>query len=288
MLKKGTKIDKGFELAKKITKKNAKSFYFASILLNSQKKKGAYAIYAICRISDDSVDNNEKNQKKKLEQIKNNINAAYLLQPLNSSLLSAFRATINFYNIPKKYFDYLNEGMEMDLEKNSYANYDQLYKYCYKVAGVVGLIMLYVLGFKNQNAKKYAIKLGTAMQLTNILRDIKEDFRRGRIYLPKDECKKFNISQDTLKKEIVDNNFVNFMKFQIGKARKLYQDSEKGIKLITGYRCRLTVYLMKNFYAAILDKIEENKYNIFKKRAYTSILDKILISLSTIFSFKYL
>jgi phytoene synthase len=156
------------------------------------------------------------------------------------------------------------------------------------VAGVVGLIMLYVLGFKDKNAKKYAIKLGTAMQLTNILRDIKEDFRRGRIYLPKDECRKFNISQDTLKKEIVDNNFVNFMKFQIGKARKLYQDSEKGIKLITGYRCRLTVYLMKNFYAAILDKIEENKYNIFRKRAYTSILDKILISLSTIFSLKYL
>ncbi|MCF7871270.1 MAG: phytoene/squalene synthase family protein [Candidatus Omnitrophica bacterium] len=288
MLKKDTKVDKGFKLAKKITKKNAKSFYFASILLDSQKKKSAYTIYAICRISDDSVDNNEKNRKEKLEQIKNNINAAYLLQPLDSSLLSAFRKTINFYNIPKKYFDYLNQGMQMDLEKNSYANYDQLYKYCYKVAGVVGLIMLYVFGFKDKNAKKYAIKLGVAMQLTNILRDIKEDFMRGRIYLPKDECRKFNIRQDNLKKEIVDSNFVNFMQFQINKARKLYQDSEKGIKFITGYRCRLTIYLMKNIYAAILDKIEENEYDIFKKRASTSILDKILISLSTIFSLKYL
>lgn len=288
MFKKDTKINKGFKLAKKITKKNAKSFYFASILLDSQKKKSAYAIYAICRISDDSVDNNTKNRKKNLEQIKNNINTAYLLQPLNSSLLSAFRKTINFYNIPKKYFDHLNEGMQMDLEKNSYANYNQLYRYCYKVAGVVGLIMLYVFGFKDKNARKHAIKLGVAMQLTNILRDIKEDFERGRIYLPKDECKKFNISQNNLRKEIVDSNFVNFMKFQIHKTRKLYQESEKGIKLITGYRCRLTIYLMKNVYAAILDKIEENKYNIFKKRVYTSIVDKILIGLSTIFSFKYL
>ncbi|MCF7873348.1 MAG: phytoene/squalene synthase family protein [Candidatus Omnitrophica bacterium] len=287
MLKKNTKIDQGFKLAKKITKKNAKSFYFASILLNFQKKKSAYAIYAICRISDDSVDNSLGNRKK-LEQIKNNIDAAYLSQPPNSSLLSAFRKTINSYNIPKEYFDHLNEGMQMDLEKNTYTNYDQLYKYCYRVAGVVGLIMLYIFGFKNKSAKKYAIDLGVAMQLTNILRDIKEDFKRGRIYLPKDDLKKFNISQNNLKKEIVDDNFVNFMKFQINKARKLYQESEKGIKFITGCRCRLTIYLMKNIYAAILDKIEQNQYNIFKKRAYTTISDKILISLSTVLNFKYL
>jgi phytoene synthase len=211
-----------------------------------------------------------------------------LPQPLNSNLLSAFRKTVNSYNIPKKYFDQLNEGMQMDLEKNTYATYNQLYKYCYKVAGVVGLIMLYVFGYKDKNAKKYAISLGIAMQLTNILRDIKEDFRRGRIYLPEDECKRFNINQNNLEKEIIDNNFINFMKFQIDKARKLYQESEKGIKFITGYRCRLTICLMKNIYAAILDKIEQNQYNIFKKRAYTSILDKILISLSTVFRFKYL
>ncbi|MCF7887896.1 MAG: phytoene/squalene synthase family protein [Candidatus Omnitrophica bacterium] len=288
MFKKDTRVNQGFSLAKKITKKNAKSFYFASILLNPQKKKSAYAIYAICRISDDSVDSNPGSRKKNLERVKRDINAAYLPQPLNSSLLSAFRKTINSYNIPKKYFDQLNEGMQMDLEKNTYATYNQLYKYCYKVAGVVGLIMLYVFGYKDKNAKKYAISLGIAMQLTNILRDIKEDLRRGRIYLPEDECKRFNINQNNLKKEIVDNNFINFMKFQIDKARKLYQESEKGIKFITGYRCRLTICLMKNIYAAILDKIEQNQYNIFKKRAYTSILDKILISLSTIFRFKYL
>jgi 15-cis-phytoene synthase len=288
MLNEKVKIEKGFQLAKEITKKNAKSFYFASLFLDKYRKKSAYSIYAICRISDDSVDNNYENRKKLLKIIEKQINFAYLKKPLNSPLLISFQKIIFQFAIPQKYFNELIEGMKMDLKKNNYKDFKELHNYCYKVAGVVGLIMLSLFKANKATTRESAIKLGIAMQLTNILRDIKEDYQKGRIYLPEIEQKRFNLDGCCFEKEINDNNFQDFMKFQIKRARNYYNQAEKGIRFIPSIRCRLTIYFMKNIYAAILDKIEKNNYNVFVKRAHTSYLEKILISLSTLFKLKYL
>lgn len=281
-------IASGITSAKKITKTHAKSFYFASLSLTPTQKRGAYSIYAICRLSDDAVDKNYKNKEKILEKIRKNIDLAYSNQNTKLPLILAFRKTINDFKIPKKYFKQLHQGMKMDLEKNTYQNFKELYRYCYRVAGVVGLMMLFIFGFKERETKKYAIFLGVAMQLTNILRDIKQDHQQGRIYLPQDELKRFKITIGQLKEGRVDENFVNFMKYQIKRAKAYYQESEKGIKMITSWQGRLTVFLMRNIYSAILDKIEKNNYNIFSKRAHTNFGDKIFISLSTILKFRYL
>lgn len=280
-------IAKGFKKAKKITKKNAKSFYFASFFLGRSQKKSAYSIYAICRISDDSVDENN-NGKLSLGRIKEKIDLAYSKNSLRQPLLLSFQKTINKFKIPKKPFKQLIKAMEMDLEKKSYQSWPELYDYCYKAAGVIGLIMLYIFSFKKEEAKKYAVSLGIAMQLTNILRDIKEDYRRGRVYLPQDELKKFKVNPDCFQKEKTDTPFIDLMKFQIKRAKKYYCQSEKGVKLISGRRNRLTVCLMKNIYQAILDEIEKNNYNIFQKRARTSFFNKICLSLKTIIKLKYL
>lgn len=288
MFKDKAKIGKGFKLAKEITKKNAKSFYFASLFLDKLRKKSAYSIYAICRISDDSVDNNYKNREKLLKTIEKQINSAYSKNTLNSPLLASFQETIQRFLTPKEYFTDLIAGMKMDLEKNSYKDFGELYKYCYRVAGVVGLIMLSLFGAGKKIARESAIKLGIAMQLTNILRDIKEDFQNGRIYLPESERKKFKLNKRCFEEEIIDTNFQDFMKFQIKRARNYYQQAEKGIKFVPSIRSRLTIYFMKNIYSAILDKIEENNYNIFVQRAHTSYFDKTLISLFTLFKFRYL
>lgn len=275
-------IDKGYKKAQQITRRHAKTFYFASKILPFEKRKAAYSIYAICRISDDSVDKTHS-KLKNLTEIQEQIRIAFTNKPLNSPLLKAFQKTVSCYHIKKEYFDQLIKGMYADLVKDRYANFKELYDYCFKVAGVLGLIMIDILGYKNHNAKKYAVDLGIAMQLTNITRDIKEDFQRGRIYIPTRELNSFNITKKQISEGKITAGFIKLISFQIKRARLYYKRSEKGIKTITGYREKLTVESMLRIYAAILDKIEKNGYDVFKQRAYVgrfkklSILSKILL-----------
>ncbi|MBM3248809.1 MAG: phytoene/squalene synthase family protein [Candidatus Omnitrophica bacterium] len=276
---KSASLQKGFKKAEKITKKYAKTFYFASRSLPKDKRYASYAIYAICRITDDSVDNHSNLlNAAALNKIAQDIQLAYSNSNLSEDLLLAFRKTVNNYKIPKEYFNELLSGMKLDLEKNRYRNFEELYNYCYKVAGVVGLIMLKIFGYANPEAEKYSVKLGVAMQLTNILRDINEDFLRNRIYLPADEMAKFNVSENNILKQIIDNDFINLMKFQIQRAKQYYADANSGIKMIDDTASRLVVYVMKELYAEILTSIERNKYDIFSQRATVTLARKTYIT----------
>lgn len=283
------KLQLGFTQAKKITKKFAKTFYLSSLFLPKAKKNASYAVYAICRLSDESVDQStcldQENELKKLEQ---KISVAYSQLEIQESLLIAFRYTINNYNIPKEYFDTLIAGMRMDLEIKRYANFTALKDYCYKVAGVVGLIMLKIFGNKDNIAYDYAIKLGIAMQLTNILRDIKEDLGRERIYLPFDEMLKFNITENQLKKGQINEDFKNFIGFQIKRCEEFYTQSQTGIKLIDSRLCRFVILIMKEAYSGILHSIKKNNYDVFTKRACVSKFKKIKIISTILWERKYL
>jgi len=288
-LSKEKDIQKGFKVAKTITKNWAKTFYFASRLLSPEKRKAAYSIYAICRLSDDAVDNPANpSALEQINKIKKNIDAVYNDKTLESYVLLAFKHTVNKYDIPKRYFDELIEGMYMDLEKKRYEDFNQLYLYCYRVAGVVGLIMLKIFGYNNSSAQQHAIDLGIAMQLTNILRDIKEDFGRGRIYLPLDEMTHFGILENHLQKAEVDDRFIAFLKFQIERTRKYYERSLKGINMISSVRSRLVVCTMKDLYAAILKAIENNGYDVFSRRAHINTLAKFGHTLNLFFKGEYL
>ena len=282
-------IQEGFKEAEEITKQYAKTFYFASRFLPSQQKKAAYAVYAICRITDNAVDDDSKPDfLENINKVKKNIDATYNNEELNSYILFAFRETINKYNIPKHYFDQLIEGMYMDLEKNRYHSFDQLYTYCYRVAGVVGLIMLKIFGYKDTEAEKYAADLGVAMQLTNILRDIKEDFQRGRVYLPQDEMATYNLSESHILRENVDDQFASFLRFQIRRARKFYDHSRHGITKIPSLRSRFVVCVMKELYAAILNAIERNRFDVFSRRAHVNTLGKLWRTSALLFRGDYL
>jgi len=255
--------------------------------LSKKKRLAAYAVYAICRLSDESVDAGES-QATRLAQIRSDINLAYGQNELGSPLLLAFRQTINKYSIPKIYFDDLLSGMQMDLDKNRYNNFTELNDYCYKVAGVVGLIMLKIFGAKNNEAQIYAKDLGIAMQLTNILRDIKEDYTRGRIYLPKDELDNFGISVNDLATGNLSGNFKELMKFQIQRARFHYQNSQKGIKMVSDWNSRFVILAMKELYAGILSAIEKNNYDVFKTRCHVNTFGKIILLLKIILQGQYL
>lgn len=265
----------GFELARRVTRAHAKTFYFASFLLQEEQRAAAYAIYALCRFSDDAVDKSA-NPLTELRTIEQRIARAYGRQPVTQDdILTAFQKTVQKYQIPQQYFDDLLTGMKMDLSVTRYATFKELKKYCYHVAGVVGLIMLKIFGYHDLQAEQHAITLGTAMQLTNILRDISEDLNRGRIYLPQEELETFHVSEQDLKEGRITNNLKNFLMFQIRRARDLYRRSLQGIPLITDDRGKTVAFLMADLYGAILSKIEKNPRRLFTRRVHVPLIEKI-------------
>jgi len=278
-MKQNNSIKAGFKLAQRMTKHYAKTYYFASRFLPPEKRFAAYSVYAICRISDEIVDDQQATYLGGLAKTRENIELAYSDIALNDNLLLAFRHTVNKFKIPQQYFAELLDGMKMDLKSNHYETFNDLYNYCYKVAGVVGLIMLKIFGTKDNRAEKYALDLGIAMQLTNIIRDIKEDFERGRVYIPQQELKQFGVTQEHLSKSKVDENFKTLLKFQINRARQYYANCEKGMNLIDNKGSRFVALCMKEIYAAILGTIERNGYDVFSKRSYVDGLSKIHIAL---------
>ncbi|MFH1457986.1 MAG: phytoene/squalene synthase family protein [Candidatus Omnitrophota bacterium] len=287
-MKENNGLKKGFLLAQKITGQHAKTYYFASRFLPKEKRFHAYVIYAVCRMSDEAVDNPGEASSCSLSRIKENIELAFSNIPLKENLLLSFRQTVARFNIPKTYFDELIEGMRMDLKVNRYETFDDLYGYCYRVAGVVGLVMLKIFGYRQKEAEKYALDLGVAMQLTNIIRDIKEDLLRGRVYLPQEEMNRFGVTEEQLSSNRWDENLRSLLKFQINRARQYYARSEPGIKLILPARCRFVVLCMKEFYASILDSVERSNYDVFSKRCYVPNWIKIGVTFKILLGGRYL
>ncbi len=277
-----------------ITRYYAKTFYMATRFLPNEKQRSIFAIYGLCRYLDDLVDEtvdlmhhkdidiSEVDQK--LEDFSEKLIGVYNGRESDDPILMAFSDTLRKYHIPIELPFELMEGVRSDLVKNRYNNFQELYDYSYKVASVVGLMTSRVFGYSDEKALEYAVDLGIAMQLTNILRDIGEDLDRDRIYIPQDELQRFGVSEADLFNGVKSDNFLELMKFQIKRAREYYSLADIGIKMLDR-DSRLPVYLARYNYSRILDKIEENDYNVFNQRAYLnkmekfSILPKIFIEL---------
>ncbi len=278
-----------------ITRKHAKTFYMATRFLPHQKQRGIFAIYGLCRTLDDIVDENEDNPYKKkrtrneiidrLENFRIQLISAYRGAEQTNSVLIAFADVLNRYNISLEHPLTLLDGVKMDLVKNRYNTFDELYEYSYKVASVVGLMTTEIFGYSNPKAINYAVDLGIAMQLTNILRDIGEDLERNRIYIPTEDLEFFQITEEDMFRKDVSEKFIELMKFQIERARNYYNEADKGISMLDK-DSRLPVLLARENYSRILNKIEGNHYQVFNQRAYLnstekfSILPKILYQLN--------
>ncbi|NQW30216.1 MAG: phytoene/squalene synthase family protein [Ignavibacteria bacterium] len=279
-----------FEAARSVTKQYARTFYFTSHVLSKDKRQAAYALYGFCRLADEVVDSAAAHEDhhavhNKIDELRNLLHEVY--SPNKSTPFVALRHTVNRYNIPIEYFLDLLRGVEMDLHVSRIQNFEELYDYCYCVASVVGLMMTCVFGVKDNTAFEYAENLGTAMQLTNILRDVGEDFERGRIYLPLDELRQFNCDENVLKQQLVNDDFVRLMKFQIERAREYYKKAELGIPLVSNDGSQFCVRLMSTTYGRILDRIEKNEYDVFSKRAFVPIQQKIIIAVSEYFKTRF-
>lgn len=267
---------RGARLCRRITRQYARTFDFASHCLPRAVRRHAYAVYGFCRWADNGVDEaaGPEDAARRVEYARDVLALAYSDRPAPPGVL-AFRRTVRERRIPKSLFDDLLAGMAMDLAISRYATFADLDLYCYRVAGVVGLMMAHVFGFRHERCLPRALALGTAMQLTNILRDVAEDHARGRIYLPRDELDRFGVSEAQLGAGRVDANFRALMRAQIARARRYYRDTEAGIPDLHTPAARLTVRVMGRLYAGILDAIERLDYDVFGARAHVPLGGKL-------------
>lgn len=279
-------IEKAYKYCETVTKKNAKSFYFAAKFLPKHKQKAVYPIYAFCRHIDDEIDEiGDGDKEKAVETVnkwKSQLESLYIgnkksaFSSQHSKLVfTAWQDLLENYKIPKNLPIELIQGVLMDTEIKRFETFDDLYVYCYRVASTVGLMSSEILGYSNKKALQFAEAMGIGMQLTNILRDVKEDALMNRIYLPLEDLKKFGVSEKQVFENKFDSNFRDLMKFQIKRARDFYQKGEQGISLLEK-DSRFTVLLASRIYAKILDEIEKQNYDVFIKRAHTTKAQKLL------------
>ena len=263
-----------YEFCKKLTKREAKNFYYAFLTLPYHQRLAAFSGYAFCRICDDAVDepgtNDEKNREiimlhEQLENAKKGI--------FENPVFQALEDTTKNFAVPWEYFETILEGMSMDIHISRYSNFDELKRYCYNVASIVGLICIEVFGYKDPKAKIHAIDLGLGMQLTNIIRDISEDAKMGRIYIPLDEIKDFEYSEKELLSGVYNEKFILLMEYQLQRAR-MYLNSGKLLLQHLPKRSRACPLILLEFYNAILDRIEKQNYNVFNNRISLSTLEK--------------
>ncbi len=293
-------LETAYRYCESVTREHAKSFYFAAKFLPEYKQKPIYALYALCRHIDDEVDEAEvssskeaieavENWKRKLDKIffnaeknKLRITNYELREKSNLQLttynlqlvLTAWRDLLKTYDIKQELAFDLIKGVLQDTHINRYETFDELYIYCYCVASTVGLMASEIFGYSDEKTLKYAESLGIAMQLTNILRDVKEDAAMNRIYLPQEDLQKFGVTEKQIFANEFNKNFVELMKFEIERVRNYYAEAEKGISLLAK-DTRFTVLLASRIYAKILEEIEKQNYNVFTKRAQTTLSQKV-------------
>jgi len=279
-------IELAYKYCESITKTHAKSFYFAAKFLPKHKRKAVYPIYAFCRRVDDEIDEigagKEGDAIRAVDNWKRKLEAVYKGERQSANgenddqnlVFTAWEDLLKTYKIPQKLPLELMQGVIQDTQVKRYGTFRELYVYCYRVASTVGLMSSEILGYSDKTALAYAEALGVAMQLTNILRDVKEDAAMGRIYLPQEDLKQFGVSEKQIFAGDANENFVALMKFQIARARDFYRTGEKGIALLEK-DSRFTVLLASRIYGRILDEIERQDYDVFSQRASTSFTRKV-------------
>lgn len=267
-------LQSAYAYCKQITQLNSRTFYLACGLLAPEKRRAIYAMYAFCRSTDDLVD--KAQQHVNVEQLMGNWRGrlANYHPSAHDPVPLAWADAQRRYNIPHGYADQLIEGITRDLRQNRYESFAELTEYCYGVASTVGLMSMHVIGFRDKAALPYAVKLGIALQLTNILRDVGEDWRSGRLYLPQDELEEFGVSEAAIAEKRVDKAWREFMRFQIARARQLYAEAQPGIAMLDADG-RFAIGAAAGLYRAILESIEANDYDVFRQRAYVSAWGKV-------------
>lgn len=275
-----------YEECRRITALFSKTFYMGTKLLSEEKRKAVWAVYTWCRRTDEIVDGPRATQRSAelrthLATWEERLDEIFAGGGRDGLDLAMADTVSRFPTLSISPFRDMIKGMVMDVEKCRFETFDDLYLYCYRVAGTVGLMTLPIMGTivpgpeGVRGATKAALALGIALQLTNILRDVGEDRLRGRVYLPLEDLRRFNYTEEDLFNCVLDNRYKNLMKFEIARARRYFRQAQKGVHYLTA-DSQLPVQASLDMYSQILDVLEENGYDNFNRRAYVSKTKKLL------------
>ena len=271
-------LEEAYSYCRSLTRQRARNFYFAFLSLPSRQRKAIYAAYAFCRGCDDYSDDDIEPERKVtlLEDYRRQLQACLRGEP-SGPVFVALHDVVQRYNIPHEYFNDIINGVQMDLTVTRYASFEELYAYCYRVASVVGLVCLEIFGYSDAQARDSAIDLGIGMQLVNILRDIKEDAERDRVYLPLDEMERFGYTEADVFRGVVNKEFVELMKFQAQRARRYFEQGERMLPLLRA-RSRPCPAILRGLYTQLLSKIEARGWDVFEDRVRLSTPKKLWLA----------
>ncbi len=266
------------------------SFYYSFSLLPRDEREAMHSVYAFCRYADDIIDEDDievgpvessmrtLRKRERLNRLRVEVERCYRGESRHPILLP-LSTVVRRFKIPKQYFLTLLDGMEMDLVKNRYNTFEELREYCYCVASVVGLICIEIFGYQYEETKEYAVNLGIALQLTNILRDIKADAARGRIYLPLEDLHAFGYTEEDLMANCYNLPFIELMRYETRRAREFYGKARAALRP-DERKTMFAAEIMDAIYYRMLEKIELNEFNVYtRKKISVSTPHKIWIAI---------
>ena len=260
--------------AAKITRQSKSNLALAFISLGRERKRDITIFYAFCRVIDDIADSSELSVAEKrvrLEAWRKMLRAA---DADEAPLAHEVRSLIDKYSLSTAMLDEIIAGVEMDLGISRYSTFEELRVYCYRVASAVGLVSIEIFGYRNPRCKAYALELGLALQMTNIIRDVGKDLRDGRIYLPQEDLARFNYSEAELQDRQYNERFVRLMEFQAGRAREFFSRAAAALPS-EDRRAMVPAQIMSSIYRGLLRQMELDKFRVFEKEYRLSKIEKV-------------
>jgi phytoene synthase len=272
------------DLAARLTRKSRSNFFYAFLALPKPRRDALYAVYAFCRTVDDIADLGDERgtdraeQRRALDGWRREVALCYEpgatpSDPIAARLAQAVRA----FAIPRDALLAIIDGVAMDLDRARYETAEDLYPYCYRVASAVGLCCIEIFGYTDPRARQYAVDLGTALQLTNIIRDVGADARAGRVYLPQEDLRKFGVTVEDLQAGRYTEQFVQLMRHQAERARQFYRAARANFPAVDA-RSLVPAEIMGRIYFALLEEIEARCFQVFGERITVPTARKVAIA----------
>lgn len=261
-----TTLSRVFGAPGRLVSATGSNFYYSFLLLPANKRKAIQDVYAFCRLLDDIVDEAQTNRDPyaELQYWRDEIEACYQSNP-TSAFGERLLESIEEFDLPKQPFLDLIEGMEMDLKWHSYQTFADLREYCYRAASAVGLIAIEIFEYESARTREYAVNLGLALQLTNILRDLREDIERGRIYIPLEDMERFGYSEQDLRANRYNAPFIELMKFEYSRARSYFAKAAATLPE-QDRRAMFAAEIMATIYKEMLDQLPAAQFNVYRNR----------------------
>jgi 15-cis-phytoene synthase len=267
------------QFVSRLTRKSRSNFFYAFLCLPRPQREAIYAVYAFCRIVDDAVDigHDRAAQRKELERWRAEIVQVFEGTPEHPAA-QRLQEAVRLFKIPREALNEIIAGVEMDLDRSTYETFEDLYPYCYRVASAVGLCCIEIFGYADRRAREYAVDLGVALQLTNIMRDVEPDARAGRVYLPQEDLKRFGVTGEDLAAGRYTPEFVRLMEHEAARAHAYYERAWAALPRADAHTL-FAAEIMGRTYFALLALMERRRFRVFGERVRVPAPKKLGIAL---------